>query len=96
MSRIRVYRPVLGPSEVAPVELAPRRPLPDGAHLSIVDNGKPKARELMLKVVDRLRGRLPIGAADVHSKPSAGAPIDADVARMLAVRSHLIICGLGD
>lgn len=54
------------------------------------------ARELLGHVADELRSRLPPATVDVHSKPSAGKPIDADVADMLAARSHLVISGVGD
>ncbi len=50
----------------------------------------------MVRIADRLRDALPIATVEVHSKPSAGAPIEEDVATMLAVRSHMIISGLGD
>lgn len=96
MTRIRVHRPVLADSQVAPVALAPRGQLPDGATLTIIDNGKPRGRDLMVRIADRLRDALPIATVEVHSKPSAGAPIEEDVATMLAVRSHMIISGLGD
>jgi len=43
-----------------------------------------------------LRDYLPIREIIVHSKSSAGKPIDADEAEMLAARAHLIISGLGD
>ena len=32
----------------------------------------------------------------IFSKPSAAKPIDANEAQMLAVRSHMVISGLGD
>ncbi len=97
MTRIRVHRPVTDLAGEAAATLAPRGQLPaDGAVVTIIDNGKPKGRDLMERIAERLRGRLPVRAVEVHTKPSAGAPIDADVARMLAVRSHLVISGLGD
>ena len=96
MTRIRVHRPTLPQAETGTTTLAPRGALPDQAHLTIIDNGKPKGRDLMERIAKELRGLLPIASVDVHSKPSAGAPITEDVATMLAVRSHMIISGLGD
>lgn len=96
MSRIRVHRPDMAPSDITPLAMAPRGELPDGARLMIIENRKPNARLLLQDIGERLRAFLPIAEVEVHSKPSAAAPLDADVTRMLAVRSHLVISGLGD
>ncbi len=96
MTTIRVYRPDLPEPEVPPLQLAPRGAIPEGARLLIVDNAKPRARDLMTRMVDRIAQRLRVAEVEVHTKASAGAPLDADVTRMLAVRSHLVISGLGD
>ncbi len=96
MATIRVYRPDVDVTAVKLEELAPRKPLPEGAHLTLIDNSKPRAKDLMVRIAERLRTRLPIGEIEVLTKPTAGAPIDADTARMLAARSHLVISGLGD
>ena len=47
-------------------------------------------------MAEGLRDYLPVKEVIVHSKSSAGKPIDADEAEMLAARAHLIISGLGD
>ncbi|MDE0652934.1 MAG: hypothetical protein OXI26_04740 [bacterium] len=97
MATITVVRPD-HVSEVSGVGRAPRQVLSgtDRLHLTLVENGKPNARALLGYVADELRSRLPLAAVDVHSKPAAGKPIDADVADMLAARSHLVISGVGD
>lgn len=96
MGLIRVHRPGADVASAVATELAPRRAVSEGARLALIDNSKPRALDLMSRIADRLRTRLPIGEVEVYTKPTAGAPIDADVARMLAVRSHLVISGLGD
>lgn len=96
MTTIRVYRPDLPEPEVAPLALAPRGGRREDLRLLIVDNAKPRGRALMTRMAERVAGRLGVTDVDVHTKPSAGAPLDADVTRMLAVRSHLVISGLGD
>ena len=97
MATITVVRPDHD-SSVNGVALAPRRvrSSADPLHLTLVENGKPNARTLLGYVADELRSRLPLATVDIHSKPSAGKPIDADVADMLAARSHLVISGVGD
>ena len=96
MTTIRVHRPTLDDTTAEPLALAPRGALGDAVRLLLVDNNKPNARLLLEAIGERLRRMLPIAEVDVHTKPSAGAPLDADVTRMLAVRSHLVISGLGD
>ena len=97
MATITVVRPD-HVSQVSGVGRAPRqaRSAAEPLHLTLVENGKPNARRLLGFVADELRSRLPLAGVDVHSKPAAGKPIDADVADMLAARSHLVISGVGD
>lgn len=97
MATITVVRPD-HVTEVRSTSRAPRqaRGAAGPLHLTLVENGKPNARALLGHVADELRSRLPLAAVDVHSKPAAGAPIDADTADMLAARSHLVISGVGD
>lgn len=96
MATISVVRPD-HVSEVSGVARAPRRARgTDPLQLTLIENGKPNARALLGYVADELHSRLPLAAVDVHSKPAAGKPIDADTADMLAARSHLVISGVGD
>ena len=96
MSMTRVYRPDLGVRDEATFDLAPRGVHPDGAHLLIVDNAKPRAKALMVRIADRVRDHLRVAEVEVYTKISAGKALDADETRMLAARSHLVISGLGD
>ncbi len=97
MATITVVRPD-HISEVNGVGRAPRRAASDSVplHLTLVENGKPNAGVLLGYVADELRSRLPLATVDMHAKPAAGKPIDADTADMLAARSHLVITGVGD
>lgn len=96
MTTIRVHRPDVVGRAVDPLELAPRGTVESDARLLVVENRKPKAKYFLSEIGHRVRDRLSLAAVEVHSKPSAAAPIDADVTRMLAVRSRLVISGLGD
>ncbi len=96
MTRIRVHRPDVAPAATEALELASRRGRPDAPRLLLVDNGKPNAARLLSLIGERLRDLIGVAEVELHTKPSAAAPLDADVTRMLAVRSHLVISGLGD
>ena len=97
MAAITVVRPD-HVAEVSGTSRAQRqaRGTAEPLRLTLIENGKPNARALLGHVADELRSRLPLAAVDVHSKPAAGKPIDADTADMLAARSHLVISGVGD
>ena len=97
MATVTVVRPD-HVAEVHSTACAPRRARrgADALRLTLIENGKPNARKLLGFVADELRSRLPLATVDVYSKPAAGKPIDADVADMLAARSHLVISGVGD
>lgn len=96
MTTIRVFRPDVPIGSGDTLTLADRSGDPAGGRLLLVDNSKPKARALMERIADRIRARLALADVEVHTKPSAGKTLDADVTRMLAARSRLVITGLGD
>lgn len=96
MSRIAVYRPDEPPAPAEPVSAAPRAAPGDAVVLGLVDNGKPRARELLLAIAEELGARLPLAEVEVVGKLSAGKPLEADAARGLAARARLVITGVGD
>jgi hypothetical protein len=96
MAEIIVHRPDVEAQPTAAVKYAKRGVVPDGAVLTIIENGKPQARDLMQIVAGELQQRFPIARVDVFSKPSAGKPIDPDEAKVIAARSYMVITGLGD
>jgi hypothetical protein len=93
---ITVLRPDKPDSAGVPTDYAPRAPIEEGAVVTLISNGKPMARDLLELIATELREQIPIGKVEIHEKASAGVPIDADLARMLAARSRLVITGLGD
>jgi len=93
---IRVHRPVVESEPVAPVDLAARTPLPEGARLLLVDNGKPRARDLLAMLGEEMRRLLPLGSVEMVSKPSAAYPLGDEEAAEIAGRVDLAITGLGD
>jgi hypothetical protein len=97
MSTIELMVPEV-PEEAPPTDLkmAPRRSFGDGARLTLIDNGKPKARELLLMIADGLRARFPIVNVEVFAKGSASRVIDDDEIAALAQSSDAVIAGLGD
>ena len=96
MSDIIVLRPYEEAQPAGEVAYAPRTELPADAHVILVDNGKPRARDLMQMVATELQERHPIATVEVFSKPSAAKPIEADEAKEMAARAHLVITGVGD
>lgn len=98
MTPITVHVPVReesGPALPAG-ELAPRDGLPAGARLTLIANGKPKARELLEFFGEELREQLGLGSVTVFAKPAASSPISPEEARTIAAQSDLVLTGLGD
>ena len=96
MSLITILSPEFEADAPELVPMAARTVPTDPVTITIIDNAKPRAKELLGYIAEGLRDRLPVADVVVHSKSAAGKPIDADVAEMLAARSHLVISGLGD
>jgi hypothetical protein len=95
---IEVLSPSYEGGSAEAVSYAPRRAYDkdEALHLVLIENGKPKAKQLLQFVAEEVQKRLPVATIETHSKPSAGRPIDADIAKMFAARAHLVISGLGD
>jgi hypothetical protein len=96
MSLIEVLSPVRSADQTSSTLLAPRVELPADAHLILIANGKPKAIEILELLAEELRAWLSIGEVELHSKSSAGRPLEAHVASDLASRADLAIAALGD
>jgi hypothetical protein len=97
MATMQLLNPIV-PEEAPPADLAlaPRRDLAAGARLTLIDNGKPKARELMLMVADGLREHFPLTSVEVFNKGAASRVIDEAETAAIAASSDLVIAGLGD
>ena len=96
MAQITVLRPDETAEPASAVAYATRREPPEDAHLILIENGKPRARDLMQFVAAELQQRYPIATIEVFSKPSAAKPIEAEEAKEMAARAHLVITGVGD
>lgn len=96
MSTITLVRPDSESDTAHPISLAPRRPLEADAVVTIIENGKPKARDLMRFMVQEISGELPIGSLRIVSKSAATVTLTLDQAREIAASSALVLAGLGD
>ena len=88
MTAITVLRPDEQARPTEYIGYANRQEVPEGAHLILIENGKPRARDLLRMLADELEARYPIGSVEVFSKPSASKAIEADEAKEMAARAH--------
>ena len=95
MGEITVLNPEYEEVNQLHVSMASRGNLIEPVTIAVIENSKPHAKELLTHIAEGF-DYLPVEEIIVHSKSSAGKPIDADEAEMLAARAHLIISGLGD
>jgi hypothetical protein len=96
MPKLTLVRPDHATAGVSWIAPAPRS-LPDGeVQVTIVDNGKPKARELMGLMVEELGSSFDIASVRIVSKPAATATLTTAQARSIAADSGLVLAGLGD
>jgi hypothetical protein len=93
MTEIRVLRPDVTDAPPAAVTLAERRALPERPVIGLIPNGKPLARELLAILAHEIDPRFEIVWLQ---KPAASAVISAEEAKVMAVRAHVVISGLGD
>src|SRR5688500_14215378 len=97
MAEITVLRPDEPAPPVASITLARRAPLPERPVIGLISNGKPLAKEMLDALATEMSRRLDRDV-DVErlAKPSAAYVISAEEADVMAVRSHVVISGLGD
>ncbi|WP_028472396.1 UGSC family (seleno)protein [Nocardioides alkalitolerans] len=97
MTTIQVHVPVVEDAPAAPVDLASRvgRDVV-GGRLVLIDNGKPKARDLLAHLGDALAERLSLDHVELVSKSSAAFPVEDAHADEIAARADLVVTGLGD
>lgn len=93
---ITVLRPDVEEAPVAPVALAPRRHTDANSRVVLIDNGKPKAKELLTFIAEELRTRVPLGEIELISKGAASYPLPPERTAEIAARADLVITGLGD
>jgi hypothetical protein len=93
---LTLVRPDHETDTVATITPAPRRPLQEGTVVTIIENGKPKARELMRLMVQEISRELPIADVRIVSKSAATVTLSQEQALEIAAASQLVLAGLGD
>ena len=93
---LKVLRPdAVLVAERSALVAAPREAL-SGARLTVIENGKPRARELLGGIADRLVEQFGLGSYQVVSKPSASKVITDQQVAEIAAASDVVLTGLGD
>jgi hypothetical protein len=97
MSTVRLVNPTLA-EDPPPAGRHPaaRRPIGMATRLTLVDNGKPRARELLNLIADGIRARTGLASVRVVSKGSASRVLDDAEVAAIAANSDAVIAGLGD
>ena len=71
MTELKVLRPdAILPAEKSALVRATRGPLA-GARLTVIENGKPRAKELLGTIAGQLVERYGLGSYEIFSKPGA-------------------------
>lgn len=97
MSTIQLMNPEIAEEPpLAGLHMADRPGLHNGARLTLIDNGKAKARDLMLLIADELKQRYVLKSVDVFSKGSASRVINEEEVAAISEKSDVVIAGLGD
>lgn len=95
MTLIRVLQP--GRSTRTPgFTAAPRRAIRPGAVVTLVNNTRPRAEQLLRCLGDELQRRWPSALVELYSKQSSARPLSVDEAGRLAARTDLAVVGVGD
>lgn len=93
--KFKVLDPSGGPV-AASLSLAPRLESLDGLVIGLLDNDKPKADKLLLKVKGILEQRYRFADVIMHRKPTTTRPAPEEIIDDLAKRCHLVITAVGD
>lgn len=96
MTLLTVKRPDMAQVAALPLLRPPPLPRRSGLRLTLVENGKPKAKLLMQEIAHAMAGDLSDLRIETVSKASASWPVEPKQAAEIAARSDLILTGLGD
>jgi hypothetical protein len=86
----------LGSSAAGADKLAPRPKSLDGVIVGVLDNAKPNARALMIRMGELLVERAGAREVRVYGKPSASRPAEPDLLDEIARQCGLVLTGSGD
>jgi hypothetical protein len=95
MAMITVLRPDVE-TPPATASVAPRALRRRCLRLTLVENGKPRAKDLLTAIARGLQAELESLQVTVVSKASASWPIDEQTALAIAGSSDVVVTGLGD
>jgi hypothetical protein len=95
MSEIKVLRPDTQPTDVVGLVPAQRGPLA-GTRLIVIDNGKPRAGELLVGIGRHLVDEYGVASVVKFAKGGASRPITAEQVEELAGSGDIFLTGLGD
>lgn len=96
MAELKVLRPdAILPAVKSTLVPATRGSLA-GARLTVIENGKPRAKELLGAIAAALVERFGLGSYDIYSKPGASQVITDDAAAAIAGGTDVVLTGLGD
>ena len=97
MSTIQLMNPVIAEAPLpVGLRMAARPGLREGSRLTLIDNGKARARDLMLMIAEELKQRFTLGSVEVFIKGSASRVINEAEVAAIAATSDAVIAGLGD
>jgi hypothetical protein len=96
MTELKVLRPdAVLVAEKSSLVAAPRGDLA-GGRLTVIENGKPRAGELLGTIAGQLVERFGLASYEVFAKPSASKVITDDQVAAIAAASDVVLTGLGD
>ncbi len=78
------------------VGLAPSPDVLAGRRIAVLDNGKPGAAELMIRIAEQLALRSGVDFVGVHRKGTAATPCEDDLIDVIAERADLVLTGTAD
>jgi hypothetical protein len=96
MALVTVMRPDVQEAEAPALSLAPPPPADRPLVLTLIDNGKPKARELLQAIASELGALVPLASVEIVRKEAAAKLLPEAEATAIAERSDIVLAGLGD
>ena len=92
---VTLIDPTLAPAGEG-LDLAARPESLDGAVLGLVNNGKARGREILLRVAENLEARHRIQGTILVTKPNSSFPADPADVEKLSSDATAIIAAIGD
>ncbi len=95
MDAFNMFDPTI-PAAKEPIDYVPRPRKLEGLRVGLVENTKYRSRDLLLMIAERLKQKHHMEMTLIHTKKSAGSPVEDQAIAEFKEKADFVVAGIGD